>query len=114
MPDVLEMPYTPPLYGGIKISDIGEDIWKPADSGKYRYRLSSDTCLAGDIIGDYAFKKELKEGDRIVFCDVAIYSMVKNNTFNGMPLPSIYFHTKEEQLQLVKEFSYSDFKNRLS
>lgn len=109
MPDVIEMPYTP-----VVLQDQAICYAKTAEDTEFLYRLGGPTCLAGDIIGDYAFKKELKEGDRIVFCDMAIYSMVKNNTFNGMPLPSIYFHTKEEQLQLVKEFSYSDFKNRLS
>lgn len=109
MPDVIEMPYTP-----VVLQDQAICYAKTAEDTEFLYRLGGPTCLAGDIIGDYAFKKELKEGDRIVFCDMAIYSMVKNNTFNGMPLPSIYFYTKEEQLQLVKEFSYSDFKNRLS
>ena len=107
MPDVLEMPYTPPLRGGLKISDmedeygidkdieidfdmdVKEGIWKPAKNGRYRYRLSSYTCLAGDIIGDYQFGREINVGDRLVFEDMAIYSMVKNNTFNGIPLPDI-------------------------
>ena len=113
MPDVLEMPYTPPLYGGIKISDIGEDIWKPADSGKYRYRLSSYTCLAGDIIGDYEFDYEINVGDRLVFEDMAIYSMVKNNTFNGIPLPDIAIMDEDGSCRVWKHFSYEDFKGRL-
>lgn len=102
MPDVLEMPYRP------LIIDSGQAGEKP-----YTYRLGGPTCLAGDIIGDYSFDKTLKEGDRLVFTDMAIYSMVKNNTFNGMPLPSIYLHTLDGELKLIKEFGYDDFKKRL-
>ncbi|MGN0818874.1 MAG: carboxynorspermidine decarboxylase [Christensenellaceae bacterium] len=102
MPDVLEMPYRPPLLGA---GQIGEK--------KYGYRLSSRTCLAGDIIGDYSFDDKLKEGDRLCFLDMAIYTIVKNNTFNGMPLPSIYVKSQDDY-QLIKEFSYRDFKERLS
>lgn len=102
MPDVLEMPYRP------LIIDSGQAGEKP-----YTYRLGGPTCLAGDIIGDYSFDKTLKEGDRLVFTDMAIYSMVKNNTFNGMPLPLIYLHTLDGELKLIKEFGYDDFKKRL-
>lgn len=103
MPDVLEMPYRPPL------KDSGEWGEKP-----YEYRLSSYTCLAGDIIGDYSFDKEIKVGDRLIFEDMAIYSMVKNNTFNGIPLPNIYLLNANGDCQLIKKFGYEDFKNRLS
>jgi len=103
MPDVLEMPYRPPLKGSGKWGE------KP-----HEYRLSSLTCLAGDIIGDYSFDKPLKIGDRLVFEDMAIYSMVKNNTFNGIPLPSICIMNEDGSVDLVKEFSYEDFKGRLS
>lgn len=106
MPDVLEMPYTPPLEGAVIASD--EEV-KEA----FLYRLSSYTCLAGDIIGDYTFDHEIHIGDRLVFKDMAIYSMVKNNTFNGIPLPSIYKLSGTE-CSLVKKFGYSDFKERLS
>lgn len=106
MPDVLEMPYTPPLEGAVIAS--GEEV-KEA----FLYRLSSYTCLAGDIIGDYTFDHEIHIGDRLVFKDMAIYSMVKNNTFNGIPLPSIYKLSGTE-CSLVKKFGYSDFKERLS
>ena len=102
MPDVLEMPYRPQIIGA------GDP-----DLSKNTYRLGGPTCLAGDIIGDYSFDKALDIGDRLVFCDMAIYSMVKNNTFNGMKLPDIYIKSGEE-LKLVKEFGYFDFKNRLS
>ncbi len=104
MPDVLEMPYRPPLMNS------GE-----ADEKQYTYRLSSMTCLAGDIIGDYSFDDEVKIGDRLVFEDMAIYSMVKNNTFNGMCLPSIAVADRfEGECELVKQFGYEDFKERLS
>ena len=103
MPDVLEMPYRPPLKDG-------------QEAGKlpYTYRLSSMTCLAGDVIGDYSFSHEIKIGDRMQFEDMAIYSMVKNNTFNGMPLPGIAVLKEDGNVEMVKEFSYEDFKGRLS
>lgn len=103
MPDVLEMPYRPPLRDGY---DAGE---KP-----YTYRLSSMTCLAGDVIGDYSFERKIQIGDRLVFEDMAIYSMVKNNTFNGMPLPSIALQQEDGSVRIIKEFGYEDFKMRLS
>lgn len=103
MPDVLEMPYRPPLKdSGV----LGEK--------KYSYRFGGPTCLAGDIIGEYSFDKELKSGDILSFQDMAIYTMVKNNTFNGMPLPSIYYKRETGELEKVKEFGYEDFKERLS
>lgn len=112
MPDVLEMPYTPPLENAVIVSDA-EKAGSNSDSGRFMYRLSSYTCLAGDIIGDYTFDHEIHVGDRLVFKDMAIYSMVKNNTFNGIPLPSIY-RLSGTECSLVKEFGYSDFKERLS
>lgn len=102
MPDVLEMPYRPNVIGS----------GMPGEK-EYTYRFGGPTCLAGDIIGDYSFDKPLTEGDRLVFCDMAIYSMVKNNTFNGMPLPSIYLNSADGKLKLVKSFGYEDFKSRL-
>jgi len=103
MPDVLEMPYRPNIIGAAL-----------PDEKPFTYRLGGPTCLAGDIIGDYAFDGPLKVGDRLVFCDMAIYSMVKTNTFNGMNLPAIAIFTQEKKIQLVKQFGYEDFKNRLS
>jgi carboxynorspermidine decarboxylase len=103
MPDVLEMPYRPPLFGSGK---EGEK--------KYTYRLSSCTCLAGDIIGDYSFDEQLSVGDVLVFEDMAIYSMVKNNTFNGMPLPDIAVLHADGKYEVIKSFGYEDFKMRLS
>lgn len=103
MPDVLEMPYRPPL----------RNSGKPNEK-KHTYRLSSCTCLAGDVIGDYSLDEEIKIGDRLIFEDMAIYSMVKNNTFNGMPLPSIILMHDNDNCEIVKQFSYNDFKERLS
>lgn len=103
MPDVLEMPYRPPLGGG---GQPGEKACT--------YRLGGPTCLAGDVIGDYSFDRPLREGDRLVFEDMAIYSMVKSNTFNGMPLPSIFLRKKNGEYAMVKQFGYQDFKQRLS
>ena len=103
MPDVLEMPYRPPLL------NAGEWGEKP-----YAYRLSSRTCLAGDIIGDYSFDHELQIGERLTFGDMAIYSMVKNNTFNGMPLPAIAVQHENGDCEIIRSFGYEDFKGRLS
>ena len=103
MPDVLEMPYRPPLRDGF---EAGEKA--------YTYRLSSLTCLAGDVIGDYSFEKEMNIGDRLIFEDMAIYSMVKNNTFNGIPLPDILLLKEDGSIETVKTFGYEDFKGRLS
>lgn len=102
MPDVLEMPYRPPLQGS------GQPGEKP-----FTYRLGGPTCLAGDIIGEYSFDTPLREGDRLVFEDMAIYSMVKNNTFNGMPLPDIVLRERDGAYRLVRQFGYEDFKMRL-
>jgi carboxynorspermidine decarboxylase len=96
------MPYRPPLKDG---GEPGEK--------KYTYRLSSRTCLAGDVIGDYSFDNEIKIGDRLCFEDMAIYSMVKNNTFNGMPLPDIAVLHEDSSTEVVKKFGYDDFKCRL-
>lgn len=103
MPDVLEVPYRPNIIGS----------GQPQEKA-HTYRLGGPTCLAGDIIGDYSFDAPLKVGDKLTFCDMAIYSMVKNNTFNGMNLPSIVIAGRNGDVRLVKEFGYSDFKGRLS
>lgn len=103
MPDVLEMPYRPPLKNGYS-----------AGEKTYTYRLSSFTCLAGDVIGDYSFENEMKPGDFLYFEDMAIYSMVKNNTFNGIGLPAIVVMREDGECEVVKQFGYQDFKERLS
>ncbi|MCI8602998.1 MAG: carboxynorspermidine decarboxylase [Ruminiclostridium sp.] len=101
MPDVLEMPYRPEIEGAGK-----------ADEKSYTYRLGGNTCLAGDIIGEYSFDKPLKERDMLFFKDMAIYSIVKNNTFNGMALPDICVWNGEK-VEVLKRFGYEDFKGRL-
>lgn len=102
MPDVLEMPYRPPVRGA----------GLPGEKA-HTYRLAGPTCLAGDVIGDYSFDAPLREGSRIVLEDMALYTMVKTNTFNGMPLPSIALRKRDGEVQVVREFGYEDFKNRL-
>ena len=101
MPDVLEMPYRPPL----------KDSGMPGEKA-YTFRLAGPTCLAGDVIGDYSFDEPLKVGQELVFQDMAIYSMVKNNTFNGMPLPAIAF-MRQGECRIWKQFGYENFKCRL-
>ncbi|HEM2812327.1 TPA: carboxynorspermidine decarboxylase [Streptococcus suis] len=103
MPDVLEMPYRPPLRHGF---EAGEKA--------FTYRLSSNTCLTGDIIGDYSFEKPVQIGDKLYFEDMAIYSFVKNNTFNGIGLPSLVLMDESGDCRIVKSFGYEDFKGRLS
>ncbi len=102
MPDVLEMPYRPPLLNS----------GMPSEKA-YTYRLGSQTCLAGDVIGEYSFDASLNIGDKLVFGDMAIYSMVKNNTFNGMPLPDIVLKKTDGTLEMLKQFGYRDFRERL-
>ncbi|WP_449450751.1 carboxynorspermidine decarboxylase [Streptococcus suis] len=103
MPDVLEMPYRPPLRHGF---EAGEKA--------FTYRLSSNTCLTGDIIGDYSLEKPVEIGDKLYFEDMAIYSFVKNNTFNGIGLPSLVLMDQNGDCRIIKEFGYEDFKGRLS
>jgi carboxynorspermidine decarboxylase len=102
MPDVLEVPYTPPLYG-------------TASPGvhPYTYTLSGNTCMAGDVIGEYSFEEPLKAGDKLVFGDMLQYSFVKNNTFNGTPLPDLALLHEDGTYEVVRRFGYDDFKNRL-
>ena len=107
MPDVLEMPYRPPLKGAVSMADV--DLRE----NKYVYRLAGPTCLAGDVIGDYVFDHPLQCGERLVFQDMAIYTMVKTNTFNGMNLPDIVLEKEEGECEIVRTFGYEDFKSRL-
>ena len=104
MPDVLEMPYRPEIVGS------GQPGEKP-----FTCRIGGLSCLAGDVAGEYSFDAPLSPGDRLVFTDMAIYTMVKTNTFNGVQLPSIMLYNPENQaLQLIRRFGYEDFKTRLS
>lgn len=101
MPDVIEMPYLPPLYE----SD--------SEGSQYTYHFGGPTCLSGDSTGIYNMPRELHEGDMIVFGDMALYTMAKNNTFNGMPLPNIYILHEDDSLEKLTDFGYKDFKYRL-
>jgi carboxynorspermidine decarboxylase len=103
MPDCIEMPYKPKIIGA-------------ADPipGKPVYRLGGNSCLSGDVMGDWSFEQELRPGDRIIFLDMIHYTMVKTTTFNGVHHPSIGIWTREGKFRLIKEFDYSDYKNRLS
>ena len=102
MPDVIEMPYTPPLLNGEA---------EGPETG--RFRLAGPTCLAGDVIGEYSLDAEPRLGDRLVFGDMAIYTTCKNNTFNGMPLPDIYAMNRDGEFTKLTGFGYEDFKGRL-
>lgn len=103
MPDVIEMPYRPPL----------QSSGMPQEKA-YTYRLGGPTCLSGDVIGDYSFDAPLEAGQRLYFEDMAIYSMVKNNTFNGMALPAIAIQHADGDCEIIRTFGYEDFKMRLS
>ncbi len=101
MPDVIEMPYRPYIVGSGQAGEFA-----------HTYRIGGMTCLAGDIVGDYSFSEPLNAGDKLIFTDMAIYSMVKTNTFNGINLPSIAI-ADDDGIKVVKEFGYEDFKRRL-
>ena len=102
MPDVIEMPYRPPVRGA----------GRPGEK-KFTYRLTGPTCLAGDVIGDFSFARRLMPGSEVRFQDMAIYTMVKNNTFNGMPLPAIVLRKGDGTLRCLRRFGYADFKSRV-
>lgn len=103
MPDVLEMPYRPSI--------LGADL---PNTHPFTYRLGGMSCLAGDVIGDYSFPEPLQVGQRLVFLDMSHYTMVKNTTFNGVPLPAICLYGESSGLEVVKKFGYEDYRNRLS
>jgi carboxynorspermidine decarboxylase len=103
MPDVLEMPYRPMVRGSGQPGEKAHD-----------YRLGGNTCLAGDVIGDYSFGAPLQVCDRVVFEDMIHYTFVKNTTFNGVNLPSLAIWTREGELRIVRRFGYEDYKGRLS
>ncbi len=103
MPDCLEMPYKPVIMGA----------FDPVE-GKPTYRMGGNSCLSGDFMGDWSFHRELKPGDRIVFWDMIHYTMVKTSTFNGVPHPSIGIWTRDQKFELVREFGYEDYRDRLS
>jgi len=103
MPDVLLMPYRPHILGSGRKNEK-----------KYGYRLAGPSCLAGDIIGDYSFDRPLRRGDKLVFTDMALYSIVKNTTFNGINLPDISVIRDGGTIEVVKKFGYKDYRDRLS
>ena len=103
MPDCLEMPYKPKILGATD----------PV-VGKPTYRIGGNSCLSGDVMGEWSFEKTLVPGDRIIFLDMIHYTMVKTTTFNGVHHPSIGIWTKEGEFRLIREFGYKDYKNRLS
>lgn len=104
MPDTLEMPYRADIRGAVDASE-----------SSYTYRLGGQTCLAGDVMGDYSFAKPLKVGDRLIFEDMAHYTMVKTSTFNGARLPALaIWNSTTDSLDVVREFGYDDFRTRLS
>jgi carboxynorspermidine decarboxylase len=102
-PDVLEMPYRPEIVGSGRSGEY-----------PYTYRLGGLTCLAGDVFGDYSFPEPLTVGSRVIFTDMAHYTMVKNNTFNGVGLPSIAIRDAQGQTRVIRQFGYDDYRNRLS
>ncbi|MCU0794457.1 MAG: carboxynorspermidine decarboxylase [Akkermansiaceae bacterium] len=123
MPDVLEMPYRPDVYlveadnanpSGPAVVIEAESYHPAAESGEHLYRLGGPTCLAGDVIGDYAFPRPLAPGDLLVFDDMAHYTMVKTTTFNGVPHPDIVLQHEDGTLETIREFTYEDFRDRLS
>ena len=103
MPDTLAMPYRADVRGS------GEAGEKP-----YTYRFGGNTCLAGDIMGDYSFDEPLQVGDKVIFEDQIHYTFVKNTTFNGIKLPSLAIYRKDGSLDVIKEFGYEDYRDRLS
>lgn len=102
-PDVIEMPYRPEIEGAGNWGELA-----------HSYRLGGLTCLAGDVFGDYSFAQPLAVGSRLVFTDMAHYTMVKNNTFNGVGLPAIAIQDMQKRIRIVRQFGYEDYRNRLS
>jgi carboxynorspermidine decarboxylase len=103
MPDCLEMPYKPAITGA------SEPL-----KGKSGYRLGGNSCLSGDVMGEWSFENDLKSGDKVIFLDMIHYTMVKTTTFNGVQHPAIGIWTREGKFRLIREFGYRDYKNRLS
>ena len=103
MPDVIEMPYRPFIINSGMPNEKANT-----------YKLGGPTCLAGDVIGDYSFDNPINIGDKLIFTDMAHYSMVKNNTFNGINLPAIAVYTEKDGVKVIRSFKYEDFRNRLS
>ena len=113
MPDVLEMPYTPRAVGAVRMEDGRSSAGNGGQGLRFAYRFGGPTCLAGDVIGTYLFEHPLAEGDVVEFEDMAIYTMVKNNTFNGIGLPDIVMRREDGSEEVLRRFSYDDFLCRL-
>jgi carboxynorspermidine decarboxylase len=122
MPDVLEMPYRPDVFlvdaapsaATPAVTFAGENYHPATATGEWLYRLGGPTCLAGDVVGDFAFPRELKVGDILVFNDMAHYTMVKTTMFNGVKHPALVLQHEDGRLETVREFTYSDFRDRLA
>ncbi len=122
MPDVIEMPYRPDVFlvdtaasdETPAVTFPGENYHLASDAGKWLYRIGGPTCLAGDVVGDYAFPRELRIGDTLVFDDMAHYTMVKTTTFNGVKHPPIALQHEDGTLEVIREFGYADFRDRLA
>lgn len=114
MPDVLEMPYRPRCFRPQAYGESEYQLAGEAGEYQYTYLFGGPTCLAGDVFNKYSFENPLQIGDKVVFCDMALYSFVKNNTFNGMPLPALVWRKSDDSYQIIREFNYHDFKGRLS
>ena len=123
MPDVMEMPYRPDVFlvdpapsSGARpaVTFAGENYHAAGQSGEWLYRLGGPTCLAGDVAGDFSFPRELTVGDVLVFDDMAHYTMVKTTTFNGVKHPAIALQHEDGKLEILREFAYEDFRDRLS
>ncbi|MFP6100346.1 carboxynorspermidine decarboxylase [Helicobacter pylori] len=112
MPDCLEMPYRPSIFK-ISVENDEEliEVEKGENQGAFSYFLGGPTCLAGDFMGSFSFDTPLKRGDKIVFQDMLHYTIVKNNSFNGVPLPSLA-KLDQQGFKILKNFSYEDYKNR--
>ncbi len=122
MPDVMEMPYRPDVFlvdearsdGKPAVVEAGENYHRAGTEGEWIYRLGGPTCLAGDVVGDFSFPRELKVGDVLVFDDMAHYTMVKTTTFNGVKHPPIALQHEDGSLEVIREFGYEDFRDRLA
>ena len=112
MPDTIIMPYTSDVAGARVLATRDGKQISALQKGEFAYLLGGNTCLAGDIMGEYAFTRPLKRGDKVVFLDQAHYSIVKNTTFNGVVLPKLLFLRADGVLELVRDFGYEEYKRR--
>ncbi|TKX31471.1 carboxynorspermidine decarboxylase [Campylobacter estrildidarum] len=112
MPDTIIMPYTSEAQDARILSTREGESISSLEKDEMAYLLTGNTCLAGDVMGEYAFKKELKRGDKVVFLDQIHYSIVKNTTFNGIRLPNLMFLDKNKNLKTIREFNYEDYAKR--